>query len=47
MRKPAFCICEKKDADQLRRNCAPDQQLCFRYMNSTTPLLPTYKISGL
>ena len=22
MRKPAFCICENKDADQLRSNCA-------------------------
>ena len=27
-----FCICENKDADQLRSNCAadqPDQRLCF------------------
>ena len=30
MRKPAFCICENKGADQLRVNCAPDQHLCFR-----------------
>ena len=30
MRKPAFCICENKDADQLRSNCKADQRLCFR-----------------
>ena len=29
MRKPAFCICENKDADQLRSNREADQQLCF------------------
>ena len=40
MRKPAFCICENKDADQLRSNCAADQRLCFRYTESTIPLLP-------
>ena len=34
MRKPAFCICENKDADQLRRNREADQRLCFRYMDS-------------
>ena len=39
MRKPAFCICGNKDADQLRSNCAADQRLCFRYMDSTIPLL--------
>ena len=30
LRKPAFCICENKDADQLRSNCAAIQRLCFR-----------------
>ena len=39
MRKPAFYICENKDADQLRSNCAADQRLCFRYMDSAIPLL--------
>ena len=34
MRKPAFCICENKNADQLRSNCAADQRLCFRYKDS-------------
>ena len=29
MRKPAFCICENKEADQLRSNCAADQRLFF------------------
>ena len=28
MRKPGFCICENKDADQR------DQRLCFRYVDS-------------
>ena len=45
MRKPAFCICENKDADQLRSNCAADQRLCFRCTDSTIPLLPKYEIS--
>ena len=47
MRKPAFCICENKDPDQLRSNCAADQRLCFPYMDSTIPLLPKSEISSL
>ena len=43
MRKPAFCICENKDADQLRGN----QRLCSRYTDSTIPLLPISEISSL
>ena len=35
MRKPAFCICENKDTDQLRGNREADQRLCFRYTDST------------
>ena len=31
VRKPAFCICKNKDADQLRGNREADQRLCFRY----------------
>ena len=34
MRKPAFCICENKDPDQLRGNRADDQHLCFCYIDS-------------
>ena len=34
MRKPAFCICQNKDADQLCGNCKADQYLCFRYIAS-------------
>ena len=45
MRKPAFCICENKDADQLRGNREADQRLCFRYTDSTIPLLPKSEIS--
>ena len=47
MRKPFFCICENKDADQLRGDREADQRLCFRYLDSAIPLLPKYKISSL
>ena len=47
MKKPAFCICENKDADQLRGNPEADQRLCFRYKDSTIPLLPKSEISSL
>ena len=39
MRKPNFCKCENKDTDQLRDNPEADQRLCFRYTDSTIPLL--------
>ena len=29
MRKPVFCICENKDTDQLRSNCAGDSAFVF------------------
>ena len=47
MRKPGFCICENKDADQIRGNREADQRLCFRYIDSAFPLLPKYEISSL
>ena len=47
VRKPAFCICQNKDADQLRGNREADQRLCFRHTDSTVPLLPTSEISSL
>ena len=47
VRKPDFCICENKGADQLRGNREADQRLCFRYIDSTIPLLPIYEISSL
>ena len=31
MRKLVICICENKDADELRNNREADQRLCFRY----------------
>ena len=43
MRKPTFCICENKDADQLRGNREADRRLCFCYNDSTIPLLPKYQ----
>ena len=47
MRKPAFYICENKDADQLRGNREADQRLCLRYTESTIPLLSNYESSSL
>ena len=47
VRKPDFCICENKDADQLRGNREADQHLCFRYTDSTIPPLPNSEISSL
>ena len=47
MRKPAFCICENKDADQLRGNREADQRLCFRYTDTTIPQLSKSEISSL
>ena len=46
MRKPVFCICENKGADQLRDNHAADQHLCFCYID-TIPLLHKSKSSIL
>ena len=39
MRKPTICICQNKGTDQLRGNHVADQRLCFRYTDSTIPLL--------
>ena len=47
VRKPAFCICENKDADQLHGNREADQPLCFCYLDRTFPLLPKSEISSL
>ena len=47
MGKPTICIGEIKGADQLRSNCEADQRLCFRYTDSTVPLLSKSKISRL
>ena len=45
--KPTFCICENKDADQLRGDREADKHLCFRYIGGTIPLLSKSKISSL
>ena len=45
MRKPDFCICGNKGADQLCGNRTTDQRLCFRYTDTTIPLLSKSKIS--
>ena len=46
MRKPTICICENKDADQLRDNREADQRICFHHMDSTIPLLLISKVSS-
>ena len=46
-RKPAFCLCESNDADQLRGNCEAEQCLYFRYIYSTIPLLPKFERSSM
>ena len=47
MRKPDFCICQNKDADQLRGNREADQRLCFCHTDSAIPLLSKSEISSL
>ena len=47
MRKHAFYICKIKSIDQLHGNRTADQRLCFRYIDSPIPLLPTTEISNL
>ena len=42
MGKPTISIGENKGADQLRSNCEADQRFCFRYMDSTIPLLSNF-----
>ena len=46
MRKPTICMGENKGADQLRGNREADQRLCFRYSDSTIPLLLKSEISS-
>ena len=46
MGKPTICICENKDADQLRGNREADQRLCFRYTDGILPLLFKSEISS-
>ena len=45
MEKPAICLGENKDADQLRGNREAYQRLCFRYTDSTISLLLKTEIS--
>ena len=47
VKKPAFFTCKNKDTDQLRGNREADQRPCFRYIDSTIPLLPIYELSSL
>ena len=47
MRKPTFCICENKHADQLLGNREADQRLCFRYIDSIIPLFSKSEIPSL
>ena len=46
VRKPDFCLCKNKGADQLRSKCEADQRLCFRYTDSTIHLPLKSEISS-
>ena len=46
VRKPDFCLCENKGADQLRGNREADQRLCFRHSDSKISLLSKSEISS-
>ena len=46
VRKRDYCLGENKGADQLRGNREADQRLCFRYTDSTFPLLLKSEISS-
>ena len=39
VREPAFCENRDTESDQLRGKSEADQRLCFRYTDSTIPLL--------
>ena len=47
MRKPAFCKCENKDADQLCGNRTADQRLCFRYIDTQSLCFPKFNFKPL
>ena len=47
VRKPNFCLCENKGADQLRSNYEADQRLCFRHTDSAIPLLLKSELSSI
>ena len=47
MGKLTVCIGENKDAVQLRCNREADQRLCFRYTDSTFPLVLEYEFKLL
>ena len=46
MRKDVLNM-RRKCADQLRGNRAADQRLCFRYIDTTIPLVPKSEISSI
>ena len=49
VRKSDFCLCENKDADQLRRYRQADQRLCFRHTDTVQFLIylnPKFQISS-
>ena len=43
VRKPLFCICENKGADQLRGNHAADQHLRFHYIDPSASKIQNLK----
>ena len=45
VRKPDFCLCKNKGADQLRSNREADQRLCFRYTSTLINFLDHWVIT--
>ena len=43
MQKTLYYLYENKGSDQLRGNRAADLHICFRYIDSAIPLLPSSK----
>ena len=47
MGKPTISMGENKDTYQLRSSCEADQRICFRYTDSTIPILSKSEIPSL
>ena len=47
MRKPDFCVCEKKGADPLRNYWKADQRICIRYTDSPISFVAKSEIPSI
>ena len=44
VRKPDFCLCENKGADQLRCHCEAGQRLCSSYTDSSSSKIRNFRL---